>query len=518
MEIVLLHAPLDLDGRPIERALAVERFVLSIITAAGFIPCTFAALLLTTWGRTRELYAYWASRVGTHRWRPSAIVSVSIAALLLVFTVYVKMTPYGYSLPLPLLVVPWTIGVVLMLATWFVAAAPVSFWSAFVLAWRLELTVAAVSLVTVWMLSQLARQAWVPMGNATFEASRFLLESFNLNVYLDLTNRALGLRDFVVEIAPQCSGYEGIGLVVGFLVLYIATFRQELKFPQVLLLFPFGILTIWLLNIVRIALIIVVGAYVSPEIAMHGFHSQAGWLMFLAVTLGILFGAHELSFFRKKDDQERAVVDPAVRLAAALLLPFIGLMAGRMIDAFFQSVGYWGYAVPLAFVSVILWIYRDVYRSLLARISPLALGLGAVVGIIWVLTDPGLGQSDPLQEWLVSLSPITAGAWLTIRVLGLVVLVPIAEELAFRGYLQRALTARRFEDVKAGQISVLAIVISSVLFGVLHERWLAGMLAGVVYGFLMMRSNRVVDPIASHMASNTVIAAAVLIGGQWSLL
>ena len=44
----------------------------------------------------------------------------------------------------------------------------------------------------------------------------------------------------------------------------------------------------------RIAALVLVGTRVSPEVALGGFHSQAGWLAFNALALGTL--AEELAF------------------------------------------------------------------------------------------------------------------------------------------------------------------------------------------------------------------------------
>ena len=58
---------------------------------------------------------------------------------------------------------------------------------------------------------------------------------------------------------------------------------------------------------------------------------------------------------------------------------------------------------------------------------------------------------------------LSSGAWLAIRIAGSVCVAPLVEELAFRGYLMRRLTAHEFEGVTARQISVLAWAISSLL-------------------------------------------------------
>ena len=64
--------------------------------------------------------------------------------------------------------------------------------------------------------------------------------------------------------------------------------------------------------------------------------------------------------------------------------------------------------------------------------------------------------------------------------LGAVLLTPIAEELAFRGYLIRklVLVSGDFEKV-IPHFTLISFFGSSVLFGFLHSQWIAGTLAGI---------------------------------------
>ena len=98
----------------------------------------------------------------------------------------------------------------------------------------------------------------------------------------------MGTGAFHVEVAPECSGYEGIGLIWVFLSAYLWFFRRTLRFPQALWLLPVGTVVIWLANVARIVALVAVGAWVSPAVALGGFHSQAGWLAFNAVALGLV--------------------------------------------------------------------------------------------------------------------------------------------------------------------------------------------------------------------------------------
>jgi CAAX prenyl protease-like protein len=118
---------------------------------------------------------------------------------------------------------------------------------------------------------------------------------------------------------------------------------------------------------------------------------------------------------------------------------------------------------------------------------------------------------------LAALSPWAAAAWLMIRVFGSVVTVPLVEELAFRGYLTRRLIAADFWRVRPGQFTWLSFLLSSVLFGVLHGRWLAGTLAGMLYALSYYRRGQLADAVLAHALTNALIAAYVLISGDWAL-
>ncbi len=133
-------------------------------------------------------------------------------------------------------------------------------------------------------------------------------------------------------------------------------------------------------------------------------------------------------------------------------------------------------------------------------------------------TEPKDNAGAELAAWLATLPAWTAAAWLACRALGAVVLVPIAEELAFRGYFQRALIARDFWRIAPGQFTWLSFVATSVLFGLMHQRLEAAALAGAVFALMLYRTNRLSDAIAAHMAANAVIVGWAILAQQWSLL
>ena len=106
--------------------------------------------------------------------------------------------------------------------------------------------------------------------------------------------------------------------------------------------------------------------------------------------------------------------------------------------------------------------------------------------------------------------------WLIFRVFGSVITVPIAEELAFRGYVLRRLISADFDRISP-RFTWLSFLLSSFLFGALHGRWLAGTIAGMFYAWAMYRRGKVADAIMAHAITNALIAVEVLLFGNWTL-
>jgi exosortase E/protease (VPEID-CTERM system) len=386
-----------------------------------------------------------------------------------------------------------------------------------------EIAVAATGAAFVYATSRLAEQSWSYLAGATLSLSHWFLTLYEPHVFLDTAQRTLEVNGFRVQVFASCSGYEGVGLIVAFLAIYMWVFRRELRFPHVLLLFPLGITAVWVLNGLRIAALVSIGAHASPEIAVQGFNSQGGWIGFLLVTLGLIAASRKIPSL-----VARPVTAPKPAAAARdksgaeltleFLAPFMALMAASVLASAFAPHDQWLYAVKVAAVGAVLWWFRAAYVPLLSGASFVSIAAGLAVGVAWIATDPDKGVEMPLGIWLASLPAWLAVVWLALRAFGSVLLVPVAEELAFRGYLHRVLISARFERVGTGEYRLLAFIGSSLAFGLMHQRWLAAFLAGAVYALLMYRTKRLSDPIAAHISSNAVIMLWAVAAGQWSLL
>jgi CAAX prenyl protease-like protein len=107
--------------------------------------------------------------------------------------------------------------------------------------------------------------------------------------------------------------------------------------------------------------------------------------------------------------------------------------------------------------------------------------------------------------------------WIIGRLLGAVLVVPIVEELAFRGFLLRRLIASNFSKVPYDQWHWPAVLISSLAFAAVHQQLIGGFAAGVLYAYAQKRRGLLSDAIVAHAVSNALIAIQVLFAGHWSL-
>ena len=104
------------------------------------------------------------------------------------------------------------------------------------------------------------------------------------------------------------------------------------------------------------------------------------------------------------------------------------------------------------------------------------------------------------------------------RVSAAVITVPLAEELAFRGFIARRMISANVEEVNYRGLSLSAVLVSSLIFGVLHGRmWLPGLLAGVIFALVAKLRGRLGEAVAAHATANLLIALWVIASGNYSL-
>jgi exosortase E/protease (VPEID-CTERM system) len=226
---------------------------------------------------------------------------------------------------------------------------------------------------------------WSTLAATTFAAVQFLLVLLGQAPLGDPAAYIIGIDDFIVEISRQCAGIESFVLVTAFLGLYAFLFRSDTRLPRFWLLLPVALLLSWAFNVARITTLILIGAHVSPSLAVNGFHSYAGWIFFTILALTILVVARRLAWLRVRPaGAAEAVVPLRDDWNAARVLPFVAFMAASMIgSALFEDPDA-AYPFKAAVMALALLPFARFYRAIDWRLDPAALAAGLAAAALWV--------------------------------------------------------------------------------------------------------------------------------------
>ena len=188
-----------------------------------------------------------------------------------------------------------------------------------------------------------------------------------------------------------------------------------------------------------------------------------------------------------------ALTDEIVRLA--VMLAVLSLVA-RPAMSF--HVGNWGASMLVGVAIFVLWIAPDLlfpqYRSFF-------LFDNSVVGTARSSLTEAARHDVPV---------------LFLRTLRAVAIVPIVEELFWRGWLLRWVINSDFEKVPLGSYSALSFWAVALLFASEHgPYWDVGLMAGIIFNWWMIRTKSLGDLILAHAVANACLSGYVIAAGKW---
>jgi exosortase E/protease (VPEID-CTERM system) len=364
---------------------------------------------------------------------------------------------------------------------------------------------------------QWSERLWDPTAALTFDLVRRILLPIMPTLTTDASTRVLSSDRFAVEVTEVCSGLEGMGLMLAFTVAWLLYFRKEYIFPRAALLIPAGLAAMFALNALRIAILMLIGNAGFPDVAAYGFHSQAGWIAFNSVACGLAFLSRRSSWFNHTASKPAA---PTVteNPTAAYLMPLLAILAAGALSQAASSGFEILYPLRLMAGLCVLALYRRKLTALDWRWSWRGPAVGVLVFLVWIVAAHFLLVQSAMPAKLATEPDALRGFWIVSRIAGSILVVPIAEELAYRGYLMRRLTKSDFESVAFHSVRWPALTVTAIAFGLAHGvLWLPGIAAGLAYGLILVRRSRIGEAIAAHATTNALIAATVLGWNQWQL-
>ncbi len=182
-----------------------------------------------------------------------------------------------------------------------------------------------------------------------------------------------------------------------------------------------------------------------------------------------------------------------------------------------------------ATVAVLAWLRPWRYYTPVSwRDQPMALLVGFGVFVIWVVPELpcheslrgaqelylrfGIRGAAATGSAATPYAPEQCGWGLSVvRLAGSAFVIAMAEEFFWRGFLLRWLKGRPFLSIAPETIGPGLLLTGSVLFGIEHTRWLAGVIAGLAYGYLYLRTRDLSAAITAHVTTNFLLGLYVLV-------
>lgn len=209
------------------------------------------------------------------------------------------------------------------------------------------------------------------------------------------------------------------------------------------------------------------------------------------------------------------------------IAPFLAFLVFLALDHVIPLGAEWLYPARVIVVLAVLILFS---RSVLDFKVKNALGsvlLGVAVFVIWVAPD--VIWPTYRSHWLFTNSMLGEARssipesvrsnllFLIFRTAGCVLLVPVVEELFWRGWLTRWLIdGEDFRRVPLGAYTSASFWIGSALFASEHGSfWEVGLIAGIAYNWWMIRTRSLANCVLTHAVTNGCLSAYILATGQW---
>ncbi len=220
-------------------------------------------------------------------------------------------------------------------------------------------------------------------------------------------------------------------------------------------------------------------------------------------------------------------------MAKAFILPFVVYLAGMSLAAKWSDQFPLLYSLTvLATLLVVIWSWRT-SKAIVPHwkiIDAVLVGLVGIAYWIWIShwhLEATLTAGFP--EWMqpsprVAYDPFAAfsshlAAWgfVSIRLLGLAVLVPIAEELFWRGFLMRWIVSEKWESVPIGTMTAASFWGVTLLFTLAHPEWFAAAGYCILLNSFLYWKKDLWKCVVAHGTSNLLLGVYVLSTGHYEL-
>lgn len=220
---------------------------------------------------------------------------------------------------------------------------------------------------------------------------------------------------------------------------------------------------------------------------------------------------------------------PERKKLAAFTVPMVVFLAFLALAAVFRNAGgsfwlaspeHWIYPAQTVICGGLLVWFRKEYEFRGPSRVLFSLGIGLLVFLLWIAPqqffgftprrvgfDPGIFAGQPAAYWTT----------VVFRFVRLVLVVPVLEEIFWRGFLLRYLFNEKFYRVEFGTFSWVSFAIVTTAFAFSHSPadWVAALITGALYNFVAYRTRSLTSCILAHAVTNLALGLWIMNTRQW---
>lgn len=213
-----------------------------------------------------------------------------------------------------------------------------------------------------------------------------------------------------------------------------------------------------------------------------------------------------------------AFVAPMVAFMALLVLPSVLPSIGTGFWA--QRSEYWVFPLQTIVCAALLWRFWPAYELRGPRQIGVGIRVGLVVFVLWIAPQSFLGfpaRTEGFNPDLFASQPIPYWLTVTFRFLRLVVVVPLVEEIFWRGFLLRYLINEKFDQVPFGAFSWLSFAVVTIAFCFAHTMadWPAAAATGALYNWVAYKTKSLSTCVVAHALTNALLGGWIMWTKQW---
>ena len=214
---------------------------------------------------------------------------------------------------------------------------------------------------------------------------------------------------------------------------------------------------------------------------------------------------------------------------AAYTLPMIVFLAALAVVGGLKKIGgsfwldapeYWVYPVQtFVCAGLLVWFWRS-YDFGGVRQPLVAAGVGVLVLVLWISPQAFLGfpaRTEGFNPTIFADQPAAYWATVLLRFLRLAIIVPLVEEIFWRGFLLRYFVDEKFDAVPFGTFTWLSFAVVTGGFMLVHSTadGPAAAITGALYNWVAYRTKSLGACVLAHALTNLLLGLWIMRTGQW---